>query len=781
MPVHHQKGSLRDKFGRILLSVAVVIGISTLGCVVFLNAQASREELALVERHIQDGLSSKGRLLTRNHALALRGLVLDNAFFDMQRLVEQTGRDDKDLVYGIFVNSERGALAVYARGDKALTEPPEPTAWRRIGLREEELLVAAPVVQRKLRLGQDLLEVAVPVKSEEGETLGTIRYGLSLARMHEALASAQKDSRQRLLRTVLWIGALVATMSLLGFLFSRSQAARVTEPVEELTRAAEALASGNRGVRVDIRSGDELELLGASFNRMVDELDGSYRALELLNHTLEEKVAARTAELALKNRDMGLVLDNVDHGFITLSPAGAMLGSSSRLVHEWFGTTTGSTPFWDYIDATSRGFAAALKVAWSQVQEGALPLEVCLAQLPARLTNAGRTWSFRYLPFFQGAELEGVLLVVADVTEELAHEREEAEQAELVEAFRKLMLDRTGFASFVREAGAMVELVTSHHSGADLGALKRTLHTLKGSSGMMGLGVIARLCHALEDQLAEHGTMEEPTLRALEARWTAIGDQVARFVGAGGQRMIEIPETEYTALVMRLSRNERQEDVLHQVLSWQLEPASRSLQRLADQAVALSRRLGKGEIDVEVAGNNVRLDPDVWGPFFADLGHVVRNAVDHGFESLDERRTTGKRLRHTLRLRADISNGTLTFEVTDDGRGIDWASIRASARARGLPHATQAELLDALCSDGVTTRRDITDVSGRGVGMAAFRRRLEVMNGRLEARSAPGAGTSFSVCFPWPLDDASGIAIPRPSSTPPAGPAPYAENPRLEP
>jgi HAMP domain-containing protein/HPt (histidine-containing phosphotransfer) domain-containing protein len=769
-------GSLRDKFGRILLFVAVVIGISTLGCVVFLNVQASRVELALVEKHIQDGLSSRGHLLTRNHALALRGLVLDNAFFDMQRLVEQTVRDEKDLVYGIFVNSEREARAIYARGDKALAEPPEPIAWQRLGLREEELLVAAPIVQRRLRLGQDLLEVAVPVKSEEGEPLGTIRYGLSLERMHDALASAQKDSRARLLRTVIWIGALVATMSLLGFLFSRWQAARVTEPVEELTRAAEALASGDRGVRVDIRSGDELEMLGASFNRMVDELDGSYRALEALNHTLEEKVATRTAELALKNRDMGLVLDNVDHGFITLSPAGIMLGSSSRLVHEWFGSTTGSTPFWDYIDAKSRSFAMALRLAWSQMQDGALPLEACLAQLPARLTNAGRTWSFRYLPFFQGSELEGVLLVVADVTKDLAYEREEAEQAELVEAFRKLMLDRSGFASFVREAGAMVEFITSQHRRADRCALKRTLHTLKGSSGMMGLGVIARLCHTLEDQLAEHDNMEESTLGDLASRWTAIGDHVARFVGVSGQRTVEIPETEYTGLVMRLSRNEPQKDVLHQVLSWQLEPASRSMQRLADQATALSRRLGKGEIETEVVGDNVRLDPNVWGPFFGDLGHVVRNAVDHGFESVEERRTTGKNLRHTLRLRADISNGALTFEVTDDGRGIDWPSIGASADACGLPHATQAELVDALCSDGVTTRRDISDISGRGVGMAAFRRRVEVMNGRLEVHSAPGAGTSFFVRFPWPLGDASGISIPRPSSMPPAGPVPYTKN-----
>jgi HAMP domain-containing protein/HPt (histidine-containing phosphotransfer) domain-containing protein len=767
-PIQARK-SLRAKFVRILLFVSVLIGISTLATVVFLNAQSSAFELAQVEGHIEEGLSSKGLVLTRNHAIALRGLALDNAFLDMQKLVEQAVHDEQDLVYGIFVNSDRESLAASKRGDKAGSEPPAKDAWRTLGLVENELLVKAATVKRTTRLGQDLLEVAVPVTSDEGEALGTVRYGLSLRRMHEALDRAQRDSRARLWRTVVWIGTLVSAMTVLGLLLSRSQAVRVTEPVEALKRAAEDLASGNRSVRVNIRSEDELELLGASFNKMVEELDGSYRALEQMNRTLEHKVEERTLELAVKNRDMQLVLDNVDHGFITLSPDGMMLGERSRLVTDWFGPSTGPAPFWDYLNVTSRGFAVALRLGWAQMQDGFLPLEVCMTQLPERLTNGTRTWSFRYLPFFKDSEMEGVLVVVADVTEQLAREREDAEQTELMQGFKKLMLDRSGFTAFLREAGAMVEEVTSRRGDGDLTSIKRTLHTLKGSSGMMGLTVVARLCHILEDQIAENGKMREETVSDLASRWAAIGDHVARFVGTGGQRVIEIPESEYAALVSRLSRKERQEDVLHQVLSWQLEPASRSLQRLADQAKALSRRLGKGEIDVEVIGAGVRLEPDVWGLFFSELSHVVRNAVDHGFETLEERQAKGKTLRHTLLLRAEVMNDVLTFEITDDGRGIDWAKIKESARARGLPHGNAAELLAALCSDGVTTREGVTDISGRGVGMAAFRRRVEALRGRLEVRSSPGAGTSWFVRFAWPPDEGSRVSVRSPSNAPPKG------------
>jgi hypothetical protein len=109
------------------------------------NVQASRVELAQVEGHIQDGLSSKGHVLTRNHALALRGLTLDNAFLDMQRLIEQAVHDEPDLVYGIFINSEREALGgsrrSVAAGDPAGNSR-GPSGRRAAGRVEVELRTA---------------------------------------------------------------------------------------------------------------------------------------------------------------------------------------------------------------------------------------------------------------------------------------------------------------------------------------------------------------------------------------------------------------------------------------------------------------------------------------------------------------------------------------------------------------------------------------------------------------------------------------------------------------
>lgn len=740
--------SLRGKFIVTMLLVTGIVGIATLGVVALVSAQASAQQLATVRTHIEAGIRSKGRVLTENHALAMRTMVLDNAFLDMQRLVERAVQEDEDLVYGLYVNSDRQAIAYCQRGISCGAEKVvDKDVWRPLGILPDALLVKALSISGIHRLNEDLLEVAMPVQGEEQEIVGTIRYGLSTQRMQKALAQAQVDASNTLRRTLWLIGGIVGLSTLLGLMLSRFQAVRITRPVSALTSAARELASGNRSVRVDIASGDELEVLGGSFNRMVEDLDASYTQLEEMNRTLEQKVEDRTAELGRKNRDMRLVLDNVDQGFVTLQPDGTMAVERSRVVDEWFGATTEAMKFSDYMARHSRAFGLEFELAWDQVVCGYLPLEVTIDQLPRQLLLNQRTFSFRYLPFFKGSDLEGTLLVIADITERLAKERDDADQNELMQGFKRLMLDRSGFSSFLRDATEMIESICSTVE-QDPVQLKRTLHTLKGNSAVMGLVVVARLCHALEDQLTDTGTMSEETLDELTTRWNNIMDHISSFVGRDKQRVIEVPQAEYAAMISRLSAESGRSDVLNELLSWQLEPVERAFERLAEQGRALAKRLDKGDLEVVIEGNGVRLDPDTWAPFFSSLVHVIRNSVDHGIEVPTERQTARKRAA-TLLFKAQAGEDCLIFELGDDGRGIDWKKIAAKAEARGIPHRTQRDLVEALLLDGISTKEEVSETSGRGVGMSAIFQRIEAMDGTLDVRSSPGKGTTWVIRFPW--------------------------------
>ena len=100
-------------------------------------------------------------------------------------------------------------------------------------------------------------------------------------------------------------------------------------------------------------------------------------------------------------------------------------------------------------------------------------------------------------------------------------------------------------------------------------------------------------------------------------------------------------------------------------------------------------------------------------------------------------------------LKAQVSGNALTFEIGDDGRGIDWDAVARKAGDLGLPNKTPQDLLQALCRDGVSTRESVSETSGRGVGMAAFKHQVELLGGRLEVRSSRGVGTSWIIRLPW--------------------------------
>ncbi|HKO52405.1 MAG TPA: HAMP domain-containing protein, partial [Polyangiaceae bacterium] len=710
------RGSLRNKFIRTMLLVSSIIGGVTLAIVLFLSARSSAEHLRAIEASIEEGITSKGKVLTENHALALHSMILDNAFLDMQTLLARAVSQDPDLVYGLFVNSEGGALAFQKRGASGGEQvAPEKNAWRGLGLDPSELVQSKETIRRVSRLGQEVVEVAEPVFGEDQEILGTIRYGLSTRRMHQALSLAAAESKSQQVNSIALIGATVGLATLLGILLSRVQAVRITQPVQALTQAAIDLAGGNRKVRVSINSGDELQVLGFSFNRMVEELSSSYRELEEMNRTLEHKVDERTLALAGRNRDMRLVLDNVDQGFVTLSMDGVMARERSAVVDRWFGAGDGRlTTFWQYLFATSPDFALGFELGWDQLIADVLPYEVALEQLPSRLNANGSSFSLRYIPLLKDDRLEGVLLVVADITDRLQREREEAELTEMMEAFRRLMLDRNGFMAFSNEAAGMVKLVCSSDVIDDHN-LRSALHTLKGNAAQMGLRVVAHLCHKLEDELATGDGMKSQEL--LANRWQALTDHVTQLIGDNGRQMMEVSATDYAALVSTLTRDGKSA-ALSELLTWRLEPATRPLGRLADQARALATRLGKTAVDVEVQAGAVRLDPEVYGPFFTDLVHLVRNAVDHGIESPEERASSGKSPTGKMIFKVQTRENRVVFEVSDDGRGIDWAVIAQLGASLGLPSRTPAERLAIICRQGVTTRSDVSETSGRGVGMS---------------------------------------------------------------
>jgi two-component system chemotaxis sensor kinase CheA len=201
--------------------------------------------------------------------------------------------------------------------------------------------------------------------------------------------------------------------------------------------------------------------------------------------------------------------------------------------------------------------------------------------------------------------------------------------------------------------------------------------------------------------------------------------------------------TEYRDLVRSL--NELQELALHA----RMIPVMSLAPRLRRAVRDLARETGK-EVRFETRGEDAEIDRGVLERLADPLLHLVRNAVDHGVESADERRQKGKPAEGTIRLHAMQLGSEVVIAVSDDGRGIDVARVRETAGRtdRSAIEMDDEAALYLIFRSGLTTATKVTGVSGRGVGLDAVRASLNAVRGRIEVRSDPGMGTEFRIAVP---------------------------------
>lgn len=176
----------------------------------------------------------------------------------------------------------------------------------------------------------------------------------------------------------------------------------------------------------------------------------------------------------------------------------------------------------------------------------------------------------------------------------------------------------------------------------------------------------------------------------------------------------------------------------------------------------LSRETGK-VIELETEGETTEVDKTVIDRLADPLVHLVRNSIDHGLETPDERRAAGKPEAGHVRLSARQSGGEVIITVKDDGRGINRERVRAKAESSGLiqPGAalSDQELLQLIFQPGFSTAQQITNLSGRGVGMDVVKKTVEALRGAIEVSSTPGNGSEIALRIPLTLAIIDGLLV----------------------
>jgi len=220
-------------------------------------------------------------------------------------------------------------------------------------------------------------------------------------------------------------------------------------------------------------------------------------------------------------------------------------------------------------------------------------------------------------------------------------------------------------------------------------------------------------------------------------------------------RLAELQEA-----IAQMERHTR--ELQERVMSVRMLPIGHIFGRFPRLVRDISAQLSKN-VRLELAGEETELDKGVVEQMGDPLTHLIRNAIDHGIETAEERVEKGKPEQGLIRLEAYHQAGSVIVELSDDGRGLDSERIRRKALERGLiaeaDAFTDAQMYNLIFSPGFSTAEQVSDLSGRGVGMDVVRRNVESLNGSLSVTTQPGRGTKVRIQLPLTLAILDGLSV----------------------
>ncbi|QGY41364.1 chemotaxis protein CheA [Pseudodesulfovibrio cashew] len=226
------------------------------------------------------------------------------------------------------------------------------------------------------------------------------------------------------------------------------------------------------------------------------------------------------------------------------------------------------------------------------------------------------------------------------------------------------------------------------------------------------------------------------------------------------QVVSERSDPQMTALAEELER--LSDELRDSTLGIRMLPIGTSFSKFKRLVRDLSSELGK-EIGLRTSGEDTELDKTVIERLGDPLVHLLRNSLDHGIETPEERTAAGKPPQGTIFLSAEHSGGEVLIRITDDGRGMAKEMIREKAIERGLitkdTEMSEKDLLKLIFEPGFSTAKEVTNVSGRGVGMDVVKRAIDSLRGTIDIDSKPGAGTTITIRLPLTLAIIDGLQV----------------------
>ncbi|SMF44717.1 ATP-binding protein [Pseudobacteriovorax antillogorgiicola] len=591
--------------------------------------------------------------------------------------------------------------------------------------------VATPVFEGEPDEIDDLME--------EGEAVGYLRYVISLEKTNKFVQKTKDDlakiigkqeertntTREELIRLgkdsenqlFLALAGSAVLMTILGFAISAFVAGKISKPVTYLSKAAQEIASGHYESKVKKMSDDEIGQLCEIFENMRVQVKDFTENLQFM---VDEKT-----------KEIRFLLDNIDIAIFKIMPDKQLGDEYSKAAKQMFGDLKGKS--------TNEVFKAlhserTPEILDTMINEDDLTYEANSSLLPLSLKTKKNYLELSYSPHYgPEGQVSSVLVTVKDVTEVnklKAKAEEEAEKGRFI-----LNIASHGpenVRRFIKNEISLLE------QSKDANKIQRILHTVKGNSLAYGFKDLGDHIHEFESKLQkiegdEFVAKGQEYCQKTIMLYKGLEKTVNLYFPSSDSMGLHSRANLYLSAISELSINDNPH--LQELRDIFYDKCYISFNEILDfvrkPLEPLSKRLKKPTPNLEFS-DSFWLKREIEHNFRGVLNHIIRNALDHGIEEPKIRKKKGKDERGTLKFTFETKEGAGLITVQDDGAGIDLRKI--SERRSLSPDTTLNEIAREIFKAGFSTKDDVTEISGRGVGMDAVKVDIEELGGSIELK-----------------------------------------------
>ncbi len=369
-----------------------------------------------------------------------------------------------------------------------------------------------------------------------------------------------------------------------------------------------------------------------------------------------------------------------------------------------------------------------------------------------------------------------IMTIITDITDKKTLEINIDRERKILQMVVNIIKHHDDFINSLRDykmfCSTISETVRNSRSlDAAVSELFRSVHTYKGTFSQLGLAGVTAKLHTFETKLTElkvaapsidkHELIELFESMSMEA-WlnedldilsSVLGEQFIykdKLITIQQSRLLDIEEK-----LGRLGTHVEYMELLSDIRRLRYKPFKELLAPYPEYISRLAERMEKLIKAFTIEGGDFEIDNDKYGGFAKSLVHVFRNAIDHGLENYEERLLACKEESGTIRCSISHDGFTIRVTISDDGRGLDIERIRQQAKEKGLASnellntLSKEELLMLIFEDGFSTSNDVSELSGRGFGLAAVKEEVNKLGGSIWINTESGKGTVFNFLVPY--------------------------------